>query len=287
MDEGGDGYRRFLEVQLEGLQDQLYALERDLEQVEYLKSILRACQRLRHAQGPEEPESVRILRNAVEKVTLHLGLADLAVTQDDLDFYVDSFDLLEEAVRRWPGGPSFDRARYADRVRALIERDRPRRPVPVGAQAKPEWRGSAAEPALEVRGERDLESGEREAFVEADLRDFLAEPWRGETKERVPAAVTASAPAGGLAASFATYETLRADPAPELAAALTALRDVLDAFSLSLNDLDRASERLLEEDWGGLGREAAAALVERLEGERDKLLTVFDRTIESFRAGAV
>lgn len=90
-----------------------------------------------------------------------------------------------------------------------------------------------------------------------------------------------------MAASFATYESLRAEPGPELEAAVTRLRDILDALSLSLNDLDGASERLLREDSAALGRETLSALVERLEGERDAMLSVFDRTIESFRAATV
>jgi chemotaxis protein histidine kinase CheA len=373
MEDSRNGYRKFLEIQVEGLQDQLYALERDPEQTEHLKAILRVCQRLRHAQDPGEPETVRILRNALEKVTLHLGRAGLAVTRDFLDFFVDTFDLLEQAVRRWPGGPSFDRARYADRVRGLLETTAPRRRAAVEGLAEPEadaqapsgaaaglWHpvrhpvmaeepvgpevaegieltepesSEAAEPAgvgeaqaahedvptwrvreperLEVLRAEDLTGEEHAQFAEVDLRDLLTEPWRGRGQEaREP--VGAGAPGGGelegsaLAASFSTYETLRggattgeagfeeaalstapAGVSAEVQEALTRLRDVLDAFSLSLTDLEAASERLLGEEPGGLDGVTLSALLERLDAEKEKLLSGFDRAIESLRSGPV
>lgn len=356
MEDSGNGFRRFLEVRVEALQEELYALERDPEQIEPLKSILRICQELRHARQPQEPEEVRLVRNAVEKVTLHLGRADLAVSRDFLDFYVDSFDLLEEAVRDWPPGSSFDRARYADRVRSLLDLTQPRRGFPdggaiagweplarggaeepepfagtppavetvpvspweqstaataaqeeqivveaigAGLQDVPTWSEEAREPVLELLDPADLTPEEREQYVEADLRELLTEPWPGpaEVLEPVGSALPGEeGTSGSLAASFSTFEELRAanayqpssvstlETSPEAEAAVNQLRDVLDAFSLSLNDLDRASERLLREDLGRLGSETLSALVKRLELERDKLLSVFERTIESFRA---
>lgn len=336
MEQARDGYRRFLEVQVEALQEQLYGLERDPEQVEYLKSILRVCQRLRHAREADEPEAVRLLRNAVEKVTLHLGRAGARVSQDILDFYVDTFDLLEDVVRRWPTHLAFDRARYADRVRGLmdlealpaaartdaapaeagyeapIEGFREGEPVevtlpeerieaapaPAGhpAQAEeerevPTWTDAPAEGGLEVLVARDLVEAERDLFVSANLAEILAEPWSGPS---APARAAAAAPAGGLAASYATFESLRggaarptAESSADAQAALSRLRDVLDAFSMSLTDLDRASTRLMAHDPQTLGHETLASLAQRLELEKQKLTGVFDRTIESFRAGAV
>ncbi|MFN2432646.1 MAG: hypothetical protein ABR599_07505 [Gemmatimonadota bacterium] len=354
MDESRDGFRRFLEIQVEALQEQLYGLERDPEQVEHLKGMLRTCQRLRHGREPGEPESVRILRNAVEKVTLHIGRAGLPLTQDFLDFYVDSFDLLEEAVRRWPVGPAFDRARYADRVRALLDTtvasagppsvsgrapagvvddagwaEPPRggimaeEPVSLEVAAdivltEPEVGSAAAEPALEdapsgtgaaahevredahveVLGESSIEAAERGAFVEADLRDLLAEPWRGTAGDGVAAPLAQPLPeerGGGLAASYRTYESLRqagggeshrAGAGPATREAVERLRDVLDAFSVSLLDLDRASDRVLREG-EGLDASTRDALAARMQSEKEKVLSVFERTIQTFRGAGV
>jgi chemotaxis protein histidine kinase CheA len=341
MEQAQDGYRRFLEVQVEALQEQLYGLERDPEQVEYLKSILRVCQRLRHAREADEPESVHLLRNAVEKVTLRLGRSGAHVSQDVLDFYVDTFDLLEEAVRRWPAGLTFDRARYADRVRGLLDLEpaapaaaessaavhpaaEPRpaeapasfrggEPVEVALPEEPEMepQPAAAEPAMardvptwtdapptggvQVLLARDVAETERSLFVEGDLAALLVERWRGAARAAT-APAGAGAAAGGLAASYSSFEALRSGesatsqavasaPAAEAQAALTRLRDVLDAFSVSLTDLDRASQRLLSHGAGSLGEGTLASLARRLELEKQKLTGVFDRAIESFRSG--
>jgi chemotaxis protein histidine kinase CheA len=334
MEQARDGYRRFLEVQVEALQEQLYGLERDPEQIEYLKSILRVCQRLRHARESDEPESVHLLRNAVEKVTLRLGRSGARVTQDVLDFYVDTFDLLEEAVRRWPAGLAFDRARYADRVRGLLDLEplapaaaerqaaaaAPRSaepassfregepvevalpegcagpqpvetPEPAIAREVPTWTEAPPAGGVEVLAARDVGEAERSLFVEGDLSALLIERWRGAA-----APAGAGAASGGLAASYSSYEVLRSG-APQAVAsapaatgadaqvALTKLRDVLDAFSVSLTDLDRASQRLLSYGTGGLGEGTLASLARRLELEKQKLVGVFDRSIESFRGG--
>ncbi|MBA2564819.1 MAG: hypothetical protein H0V09_05275 [Gemmatimonadetes bacterium] len=432
MEDSRDGFRKFLEIQVEGLQEQLYSLERDPSEVEHLKSILRISQRVRHAQEPDEPQQVRILRNAVEKVTLHLGRADLAVTQDILDFYVDSFDLLEEAVRRWPAGPSFDRARYADRVRGLLDTTAPRRgatPAPESAdrgwsagddlgtastladaapadgqrgmisseatavdgpgriepepwspgpgegsgvrtavaieagsiaEDVPTWKEGTAEVRIEVQAETGLSDAELAGADPIPLEDLLSEPWRGprgrldqppsrETEGPVqppltlddgpplevaaggsvqgldllpvgeldvdgiaegasPAAVEdlrleRPPGAGGLAASYATYESLRAGRsvagagrdaegggffAPRAAgahAALSRLRDDLDAFAVALHELERDCDDLLRNDGDSLGTGTLGVLVERLELEKGKLLDVFDRSIIALREG--
>jgi chemotaxis protein histidine kinase CheA len=337
MEHSRDGYRRFLEVQVEALQEQLYGLERDPEQAEYLKSILRICQRLRHARETDEPESVHLLRNAVEKVTLHLGRAGAPVSQDVLDFYVDTFDLLEEAVRRWPAGLAFDRSRYADRVRGLLDMEarevaraaprervapRPAEPPssfregepvevalpdslaveaarPLGAgegRDVPTWTEAPPAGELEVLTARGLGDAERALFVEANLGDLLVERWQGATR---PALAPAGSPSGGgLAASYTTYEAMRtpaaapwrgamglaAGPSLDAQTALTRVRDVLDAFSVSLTDLDGASQRLLAQDTRGLGEGTLASLAQRLELEKQKLIAGFDRAIGFFRA---
>ncbi len=349
MEQARDGYRRFLEVQVEALQEQLYGLERDPEQVEYLKSILRVCQRLRHAREADEPESVHLLRNAVEKVTIRLGRSGAPVSQEVLDFYVDTFDLLEEAVRRWPAGLAFDRARYADRVRGLLDLE-PRvlavaaapgrtygeeqhaeppssfrggepvevvlpedaaaeaQPVAAGepaaaavAREVPTWTEAPPAGGLEVLTARDVGEAERSLFVEADLGALLVERWQGGARAATAPAGAVGGPAGGLAASYAAFETLRtrepatvraatsapAGPSADAQATLTRLRDVLDAFSVSLTDLDRATQRLLAHDAGSLGEGTLASLARRLDLEKQKLIGVFDRTIESFRAGRV
>lgn len=322
-----DGYRKFLEIQVEALQEQLYALERDPQQVEHLKSMLRTVQRLRHAQGSSEPEPVRILRNAVEKVTLHVGRAGLTVTQDFLDFYVDSFELLEEAVRRWPGGPSFDRARYADRVRGLLgvtatgvgagpsdlreagvqapfghdaARGATMAEEPVSADVaaeivltEPEPAAQPAsdlieEPAVEVLTRTSLADADLDSYVEADLQDLLLEPWGGAPSLQAPAAR-----AGGLAASFATYEAIRGGRGAAVQTpsgvreSVERLRDVLDTFSVALGELDRAAERVLREGRAGLDDGTRNALADRLRAEKDKVLLVFERTIDTFHRAEV
>jgi hypothetical protein len=156
--------------------------------------------------------------------------------------------------------------------------------------------GAAAD--VEVLSESDLGFDDRSGFVYADLRDLLAAPWtapaRDEEDRAGAAAAATSERAGGLAASFSTFEELRgtrtetalAAPAPARAhgaEALAGLRDVLDAFSLSLQDLERTSDRLLEEAGAELGGETFGALAGRLDAEKRKLLEVFDRAIESFR----
>jgi hypothetical protein len=152
--------------------------------------------------------------------------------------------------------------------------------------------------AVRVLSARDVPDDERGLYVRVDLAELLAEPWA-----RPPAAVEAPAAApevaaGGLAASYTILEALRAGaevespigeparsrPSPEAEAAFARLSDVLDAFSLSLTELDSASERLLAEDTHALGGSSLSSMVERLELEKGKLLGVFDRTIESFRA---
>lgn len=392
MEQSPNGFRTLLEGQVEALQDELYLLERDPDDVERLKSILRSVQTLRRARPPEEPETVRMLRNAVEKVTLHIGRADLAVSQDFLDFYTDTFDLLEDAVRRWPAGPSLDVARYADRVRGLLDTTAPRRAAfaPAPGQVEAPDVGEAAEPAaleaeallapeipdeivlapeaaapeagraateapavteislvaeataateipaagipaetgigsrpaeteipaapvapgepgpeaesIELVRAEDLTIDERETYVAVDLRDLLAEPWRARPG-RVPGPPGQPAPApaaGGLAASFASLETLRAEPPPAVReesaaeremstatrAAVDRLRNALDAFSLSCDELEGASDRLRRVVAGDLDAGTATTLVERIEVERRKLLAALDRTVESVRAGA-
>jgi hypothetical protein len=170
-------------------------------------------------------------------------------------------------------------------------------PGPAGhpAQAEeerevPTWTDAPPEGGLEVLAARDLVEAERDLFVSANLAEILSEPWSGPA---APARAATAAPAGGLAASYATFESLRggatrpaAQPG-EAQAALSRLRDVLDAFSMSLTDLDRASTHLLAHDPQTLGHETLASLAQRLELEKQKLTGVFDRTIESFRAGAV
>jgi chemotaxis protein histidine kinase CheA len=396
-----DGGLVVLDHEVRRLQQELTELERRPERLEPLREILRSVQRLRHAADPDEPRPVRLLRNAVEKVTLHVGRSRLAVTPEVLDFYVDTVDLLEDAVRRWPAGADFDPRRYAERVRELLDTSAPTRDeaavgagpsmaeesvdetvadsiqltgpetAPHGAAdafggaggaaegalpsasgaveveeppdrdaielpdepaaaeeevepayaaaeveplAPPDDRREAAErteaarPAfaeeggaaveVEVLSESDLGFDDRSGFVYADLRDLLAAPWtapaRDEEDRSGAAAAAASERAGGLAASFSTFEELRetrietALAAPEPARAhgaeaLAGLRDVLDAFSLSLQDLERSSDRLLEDAGAGIGGETFGALAGRLDAEKRKLLEVFDRAIEGFR----
>ena len=384
-----DGALVVLDHEVRRLQDELAELERRPERVEPLREILRAVQRLRHASDPDEPRPVRILRNAVEKVTLHLGRGRLAVSSDVLDFYVDTVDLLEDAVRRWPGGADFDPQRYAQRVREILDASGPTRdetPVahgsamaeePVGeavagaieltepeggpalsVEAAARGFGDDGEPAVvsaagaveveayaegtvdlpdeagtrlddeastrarpeedaavEVLSAEDVPPDVRARFTQADLRDLLAttwtsaaraeagaveaEPseadaWTGVARADAPALERADERAGGLAASFSTFESLRdtrAEPglaAPaahrgQAAEAIARLRDVLDAFSLSLQDLERTSDRLLDEVGAGIGGETLTVLAGRLDAEKSKVLEVFDRAIESFR----
>jgi hypothetical protein len=408
-----DGGLVVLDHEVRRLHQELGELERRPERLEPLREILLSVQRLRHASDPDEPRPVRMLRNAVEKVTLHVGRSRLAVTPDVLDFYVDTVDLLEDAVRRWPDGGDFDPRRYADRVRDLLGTFRPTRdevrPAAVppmaeevvdeavadsieltepeaagvgeaGAAAEgaggggvlsaagvveveeqrpgdaielPDDTGAAAaapyaspeeapaeqtdaaageetyapageetyppgeetyapspegtpaperRPAVQVLSADELSDEDLSRFVYADLRDLLAPPpqpgagaadWGGTA-----AGLVESPPgdAGGLAASFSTFEALRdagesrgfAAPAPRPGGseALAGLRDVLDAFSLSLQDLERASDRLMDDAGAGLGAETFGALAGRLDAEKRKLLEVFDRAIESFRGRA-
>jgi chemotaxis protein histidine kinase CheA len=360
MEQAAQDYRKLVEIEVESFQGQLEALERDPEQLHPLKSILRAAQRLRHARDDNEPMPVRLLRNAVEKVTLHLGHANLSVSREFLDFYLDSFDLLEESVRRWPDGASFDRARYADRTRFLLELTEPARAVQVSGtvpepaagpgaeparmeadaasrqaaasdaktdgdqhveepsglapilQEVPTWAETSAGPGLELLAESEIAEGERDLFVEMDLRELLVEPWAEPWTRHAPAPVEsvpaprtpyAEAPAGtgALAASFSTLESLRSggaaaetadiepsvrfgiEPRPAAREALERVRDSLDALSITLRDLDRAAERLLEEGPGSLGGSTVTALVERLELEKQKLVSTFERQIQSLR----
>jgi chemotaxis protein histidine kinase CheA len=377
-----DGGLVVLDHEVRRLQQELTELERRPERLEPLREILRSVQRLRHAADPDEPRPVRLLRNAVEKVTLHVGRSRLAVTPEVLDFYVDTVDLLEDAVRRWPAGADFDPRRYAERVRELLDTSAPTRDeAPVGAgpamaeelvdetvadsiqltgpetgphrgadafvgtggaaeeallsgsgaveieeppdreaielpnepaaaeeEIEPAYAAAEVEPVappddrapaeVDVLSESDLGFDDRSGFVYADLRDLLAAPWTApaldeEDRAGTPAAAASERP-GGLAASFSTFEELRgtqaetalAAPAPAPAhgaEALAGLRDVLDAFSLSLQDLERSSDRLLEDAGAGIGGETFGALAGRLDAEKRKLLEVFDRAIESFR----
>lgn len=338
-----DGALVVLDHEVRRLQDELAELERRPERVEPLREILRAVQRLRHAADPDEPRPVRLLRNAVEKVTLHVGRSRLAATPDVLDFYVDTVDLLEDAVRRWPDGADFDPRRYAERVREILDASGPTRdemprahgpamaeepvdeavaetiePYAEGTVDLPDEVGTPlddgaasrarfGEDALvEVLSAADVPPDVRARFAQADLRDLLAATWTSAEPAEAEAWTTAArsdAPApperagervGGLAASFSTFESLRdaraepglaAPPAPraQAAEAIARLRDVLDAFSLSLQDLERTSDRLLDEVGAGIGGETFTVLAGRLDAEKSKVLEVFDRAIESFR----
>ena len=108
MNHDRDGGLVVLDHEVRRLQQELTELERRPERLDPLREILRSVQRLRHAADADEPRPVRLLRNAVEKVTLHVGRSRPAVTPEVLDFYVDTVDLLEDAVRRWPAGADFD-----------------------------------------------------------------------------------------------------------------------------------------------------------------------------------
>jgi hypothetical protein len=129
--------------------------------------------------------------------------------------------------------------------------------------------------------------------VEAEPSE--ADAWTGAGRADAHAPLErADERAGGLAASFSTFESLRdtrAEPglaAPaahrgQAAEAIARLRDVLDAFSLSLQDLERTSDRLLDEVGAGIGGETLTILAGRLDAEKSKVLEVFNRAIESFR----